>query len=328
MIEDYLKNGSEFFIIRRWQEELKKGGALQMWQNIVANGLIKKYSKNAWSGLFYQSGKYYLTKEEGEDIVKSPFPIGYAHSISEQQSISSRAYPKVVNVLFDEAITNKIYLVDEFVEFEKMLSTIFRFREKARIFMCGNTINRYCPYFAEMGLTNIKKMKQGDIDIYSYGNSKLKMLVYYCESLASVQPNAYLFAFNNPSLNMITTGVWQLDLYPHLPVKYNDKEIRYKCFFEFETEKFEAHIVKKPNGQFLYIFPKTTEFMLKEKDIIFSLQPKYEKNYVANLLRTNHPVGSLIRNFFRDKKVFYSDNQTGDTIKNYLNSCKSTQLMI
>ena len=37
--------------------------------------------------------------------------------------------------------------------FMNVLSTIIRDRENIKIFMLGNTVNKYCPYFDEMGLT-------------------------------------------------------------------------------------------------------------------------------------------------------------------------------
>ena len=45
--------------------------------------------------------------------------------------------------------------------------------------MLGNTVNRYCPYFKEMGLAHIKEMKPGDIDLYRYGDSELTVAVEY-----------------------------------------------------------------------------------------------------------------------------------------------------
>ena len=68
--------------------------------------------------------------------------------------------------------------------------------------------------FAEMGLTHIDKMKQGTIDVYTYGTSELTVAVEYCESMKGSKENNYYFAFNNPKLNMITSGAWELNLYP------------------------------------------------------------------------------------------------------------------
>ena len=59
------------------------------------------------------------------------------------------------NILFDEFITRSMYLPDEFVIFTNVLSTIIRDRNNVKIFMCGNTVNKYCPYYKEMGLNNV-----------------------------------------------------------------------------------------------------------------------------------------------------------------------------
>ncbi|MGC5276152.1 hypothetical protein ACPXAM_23725, partial [Escherichia coli] len=88
-------------------------------------------------------------------------------------------------------------------------------------YMLGNTVNKYCPYFAEMGLEHIPKMTQGTIDVYAYGNSDLTVAVEYCKSPDSKVKEAShkYFAFNNPKLEMITGGAWELNIYPHLPYK-------------------------------------------------------------------------------------------------------------
>ena len=58
-------------------------------------------------------------------------------------------------ILFDEFITKGMYLTDEFMAFMNTLSTIIRQRDNVKIFMCGNTVNKFNPYFEEMGLNDM-----------------------------------------------------------------------------------------------------------------------------------------------------------------------------
>ena len=67
--------------------------------------------------------------------------------------------------------------------FANVLSTIIRHRNDVKIFMLANTVNKYCPYFKEMGLKHITEMKQGSIDIYTYGSSDLRVAVEYGKPL-------------------------------------------------------------------------------------------------------------------------------------------------
>ncbi|MFV3037454.1 phage DNA encapsidation protein, partial [Klebsiella pneumoniae] len=94
----------------------------------------------------------------------------------------STSFPDIDLIIFDEFLTNRLYLNDEFILFMNTVSTIVRRREDVKIYMLGNTVNKYCPYFAEMGLEHIPKMTQGTIDVYAYGNSDLTVAVEYCKS--------------------------------------------------------------------------------------------------------------------------------------------------
>jgi hypothetical protein len=77
--------------------------------------------------------------------------------------------------------------------------------------MLANTVNRYCPYFKEMGLKDVEQMPQGEIYVYTYGNKDLTVAVEYCDPvLATNKVASKFFAFDNPQLEMITTGAWEL----------------------------------------------------------------------------------------------------------------------
>ena len=99
--------------------------------------------------------------------METPFAFGFA--ITSQEHDKSTSYPNVRTILYDEFLTRNAYIPDEFVLFCNVLSTVIRQRDDVKIFMLGNTVNKYCPYFKEMGLNNITKQKQGTIDIYKYG---------------------------------------------------------------------------------------------------------------------------------------------------------------
>src|SRR5699024_11620877 len=76
-------------------------------------------------------------------------------------------------------------LVNELVLFMNTVSTIVRRRTDVKIFMLGNTVNKYNPYFKEMGLNHANQMEQGTIDIYKYGKSPLTVAVERSEEHTS-----------------------------------------------------------------------------------------------------------------------------------------------
>ena len=70
----------------------------------------------------------------------------------------------MVNKMFlDEFIATQGYLMDEFILFTSLLSTIKRLRQNFKVFLCGNSINKFNPYFKEMGLVNCKNQKKNTI---------------------------------------------------------------------------------------------------------------------------------------------------------------------
>ena len=93
-------------------------------------------------------------------------------------------------------MTRQYYLQNEFVLFTNVLSTIIRHRNDVKILMLANTVNKYCPYFKEMGLKHITEMEQGDIDVYTYGTSSLRVAVEYCKPFAKGKASDVYFTFN------------------------------------------------------------------------------------------------------------------------------------
>src|SRR5690606_4040116 len=111
--------------------------------------------------------------------------------LSDTEHNKSISYPRVEIIFFDEFITKHLYLNDEFILFMNTISTIVRQRTNVTIYMCGNTVDKYCPYFKEMGLNHVHKMEQGTIDVYRYGNSKLTVAVEYCASTKRKKKNNF-----------------------------------------------------------------------------------------------------------------------------------------
>ena len=148
--------------------------------NAFGKNVIEEESGGEYNGVEYYAGKYYLTipTEDGKTVRSSKF-IAYGLSINSSEHYKSASFPDVGTVLFDEFIATKIYLQNEFILFCNLLSTIVRVRDDVTVYLCGNTINIYNPYFQEMGLYRVKKMVPGDIDVYEYGKSGLRVCVFY-----------------------------------------------------------------------------------------------------------------------------------------------------
>lgn len=325
-IEQYFKTGGQLAIVRRWNEDIKGRRASDIFTALNVNKEVEKISGGKYSGITYFAGKFYVCTydENGKPLYSLDNDcIAYAFSLSETEHNKSISYPKITTILFDEFLTKHVYLQDEFVLFMNTVSTIVRQRTNVKIFMCGNTVNKYCPYFDEMGLTHIKEMLQGSIDVYTYGESELKVAVEYCSSLQKQKKNNFYFAFNNPKLNMITSGAWELDIYPHLPVKYKPKQIVFIYFILFNGLTFQCEIIKDNDGElFTFIHEKTTELKNTDNDLIYTLEYCHKLNYNRNVYKPVTELQKRVLWFFQTDRVFYQNNSVGDSIHNYLKLCK------
>lgn len=334
-IKRYFKDGCELAYIRRNDVDMKGKNATTLFNNHVENGLIEKYSKGVWTDVFYSGRRWYFCRWEEDDkghrqMIKDDKPFCYGFVLSGMEHDKSTSYPRVRMIVFDEFLSRGYYLPDEFILFMNCLSTIARLRTDVEIYMLGNTVNKYCPYFAEMGLKNVKTMEQGTIDVYRYGESGLKVAVEYTSpTTGATGKGNVLFAFNNPKLQMITHGDWEIDIYPHLPYRYKTDDIIYTYFVEFDGEKLQCEIIrggededgKRIDAVITYIHQKTSEWKHPDKDVIFSPEISPLRNRYTRLTNPVDKRTQKILECFKRDKVFYQNNEVGEIMNNYLKWC-------
>lgn len=334
-IKEFFKNGSEIAYIRRNIEDLRGKRGRTLFDNLVSLGLIEKYSNGVWTDVYYYGLRWYFCRWVEDDnghktriTDEKPFCNGFALSGMEHDKSSS--YPRVRTIIFDEFLSRGVYLPDEFIIFMNTLSTIARLRTDVNIFMVGNTVNKYCPYFAEMGLKNVKTQKSGTIDLYKYGESELRVAVEYTSAnTGATGKGNVLFAFDNPKLQMITHGDWEIDIYPHIPYKYKKDDVIFTYFIEFDGELLQCEIIrggenedgKRVNATITYIHQKTTEIKNPDKDIIFSPEVDPRRNHYTKITKPIDKLSQKIAEWYKRDKVFFQSNEVGEIMNNYLKWC-------
>lgn len=323
-LNDYFKNGGTFAYVRRWKEDVTGARASSIFSALNSNEEVYKLSNGEFDLVYYRASKFYLANYDEDMKIKYSESnlLGYTFALSDSEHNKSISYPDVKTILFDEFLTKHTYLTDEFVLFMNTISTIVRQKTDVKIFMLGNTVNKYCPYFNEMGLTHIQEMEQGSIDLYQYGNSKLKVAVEYVESTKNKKPNNFYFAFNNPKLNMITSGAWELDIYPHLPMKYKPKDISFIYFIIFNNRIYQCEIIFLEDLTFTYIHDKTTPIKDEDNDLIYTLEHNPKINYNRSIWKPINSVQEKVLWYFKNGRVYYQDNNVGNAISNYLKESK------
>lgn len=328
-LKRFVETGEQFAYIRRWREDLRGKRAENLFSNHVANGAIEEITNGECNAIFYLSGKWYLAKYDAEKKKYYPqnTPFCYGFCLSEQEHEKSSSYPNVTTIIFDEFLTRRYYLPDEFMLFMNLLSTLIRQRDNVKVFMLGNTINKYCPYFSEMGLKQVSNMEQGTIDIYKFGQGGAVVAVEYCSTIVKQKASNKYFCFDNQNLQMITGGKWELAAYPHLPTKYTPKDVLFVYYIVFNEVILQGNIIQKGSENFTYIHMKTTPIKDDDNALIYSLEMNGKPNYKRKLLSTATYIEAQVTKYFATDKVFYQNNEVGEIVRNYLMTSARTNIV-
>lgn len=328
-LKRYLQTGEQMAYIRRWREDLRGKRADSLFANHVNNGLIEKLTGGKFNEVFYMSGKWWLSSYNPETKKRVPDdkPFCFGFCLSEQEHDKSSSFPEVTTIVFDEFLTRRYYLPDEFMLFMNVLSTIIRQRDNVKVFMLGNTVNKYCPYFAEMGLKQVGVMEQGTIDIYRFGEHGATVAVEYTAPVVKHKASNKYFCFDNQNLEMITGGKWELAVYPHLPVKYKPKDIQFIYFIVFGDVILQANVIQVEDQNFTYIHAKTTPIKDTDESLIYSLEMNGKPNYKRRLISTATELERRVAMYYATDKVFYQNNEIGEIVRNYIMTSQKNNIV-
>lgn len=318
-LERNSKTGEQFAYIRRYGEDIRKKNLSELFTSHIQNGEVsRKFSE--WSGITYASNKFYLTSASEDSRVQSTEPIGYAFDLNSMEHYKSIAFPKITTIIFDEFMSRSGYLPNEWVLFANTLSTIIRHRNNVKIILLGNTVNKYCPYFQEMGLTHIKDQQPGTVDVYNYSDTGLQVVCEYTPSSKKRGGKAsdVYFAFDNPELQMITSGSWEIAIYPHLNVKLRPKDTIASFFIDFNECLLHGEVICIESGYFVFIHGKTTPIKDESNDIVYTSVPDERWNYRMCLTKQTDKLSLFILKCLREHRIFYSTNEIGEVFRNYV----------
>lgn len=322
-ITDYFKNGHRMAYIRRFKEDLTPRNIGELLTPHMK--LIEKLSKGEWNSIKYYNREFrFCLRNEKNEIVKCDDTcIIKCFSLNTWESAKGADNGYFNTICFDEFLTRGFYLHDEFIIFTQLLSSIIRNRDGTIIYMLANTVNKFCPYFAEMGLYNVEKQKQGTIDVYRFGDSDLTVAVEYCaESGATKTINKY-FAFDNPRLQMVTSGAWEIDNYPHCPIEYETKNIVGHCFIRFNGNLIHGEIVNiydfitKTKHLFVFLYQQTKP--IENEKITALYTDEFDSNilHCQNISQQPTKIHKLFIDLIKTHNDFYNTNETGEIVRNW-----------
>ena len=308
---EYFKYGRKVGYVRRYDTDIKQKDV---------NGYLRDKNFTSWlqqagySGAVCWQGELWLTRLN-EDTGKNDRVelFGYAFAINTQEHYKSQHF-ECYNFLFEEYITKKLYLLNEYVEFCHLISTACR-SGNFRAILIGNTISRNCPYLREMGI-DIFKARMGKIyiqDLQQEDGSIIKSAFEY------VDPREKKTNFIGTARKSIVDGEFEADPQPHLYFNYNDAEEIYRCVYITDLKQafhvkyiIYEHTRTKRVERYVYVYPMDYEDVKYFAGDVFSNYPDYEEGYYyyAEKRRQRHIFALL-----KADRALFSDNLTGTEFK-------------
>lgn len=336
-IEDNTENLGMFAYVRRYDEEIKDKNIKELFSPQMEN--IEEYTEGQYNRITHFRGFFYYeywgtNPETGkyERLKKDPRPCGVAVALNtwernKGQDIGA-AYGGFKHIILDEAITGLTYLKDEFQKLKMVISSLCRTRvqQDTKIWLLANPLSKWCPYFAELGITK-NMLIENDDDRYfqiHYPDTDMKTIFVYLgvnPSEDQTQDKVYdaFFAFPNSSgkSKSITGGYWELDDSMHLPSDvYKNSTLRKEVYMYFGEEWIKGQIMRYDETGVYYIVWSPAK-KLKKGAYYFILHAVPDKYAIVGT-RTGHPYAELINKIARTGQVYYSDNTTADLYHGFI----------
>lgn len=312
ILNNAFKNDEKFIYLRRWNDDIK-----QLFVNAYFEDMpISKITKRKFNHVKAINGNIYFTKES-EGKIKERKLIGRYCALNLNERYKSQAFVGYTGIVYEEFITNKLYINDEPSLLQQFVSTVFRVN-KGTVYLVGNTLSRVCPYFSEWCLENVLKQKQGTIDIYNFTHKNKQgeevvtsIAVEYCES-ANHDSGMYF----GQSAQQIINGQWETKEYPKLPRKEFEYDKVYEILIEYQSFKFVLELLCEPRngGLICYVYPYT-----KKRKIYRIITDEFSDlpNKTPMLNKDIRPE-VLISQCLRLNKICFSDNLTGSDFNKVL----------
>lgn len=325
-----LKNPtSKSAYIRRYDENIrpKHLAPKDPKDGLITSHNIEYYTNGEYNYIKYISNVFYFAHRNIDGVIDKidDYPFLYVFSINTWEGDKGIDRGFFDYIILDEFISKNGYLQDEVVNFLNVVSSLVRTRTGTKIIMLANTINKYCPYFKELGLTNAKRMRQGTVEIYNYNNDKTTVAIEYLDSVEKTNYNKKIvnnkyFKFDNPKLRMITGGEWEESEYPLIPKglsKCKEMERLDFAFLDFDDDYLRIELWSG-YYQFEYcefITLTVCDDIRYADKIVISDKIKPSIRYWNRFDGDNKVLKYIRRCMLRDK-VFYQNNAVGEIFSN------------
>ena len=230
-------------------------------------------------------------------------------------------------IIFDEFMTDR-ELQDEYNSLKNMLSTLLRNRDSAIIVMLANSFNPFSVYFDELCVNDIvQSMGRGDTRTAKFEDTQI--LLHYCsQSSVTSKVNSKFFGFDKGKIKtqMIETGNWQIDDYPHCTLPYIHKStddggnIIAFMYLAFRS-KFMVFKIVYVDRIPLFIHAHFTKEIPNNARFIFTpLSDIYSDNIyhsLRNFTARNPKLGGLFEKCLSAGRIYFNTNMEGEFFKTW-----------
>lgn len=277
-IRDYKDHGRRFIYTRRLAESITKKNIAELLDPFMVNPYVKTpLIEELWgegAKIRYNVGKFEVIKPDDPDFEKEI--IGYVESLSTTGTWKSKYSDaqNIYNFILDEFLPLKSEraLPEEINSFEQATSSVFRSHaENCKVFLIGNTVSVYSPYFTNFGINTFSMNQQGkiyNIELPNEVGEPTKVAFQWTPSNTKISKQTSKFMRSSK----IAMGEYEIDPVAEIPHTDNERAhetllctffdnvmginlgifLRRAVWYSFEVDNYRT--VQKPNvREFLVI---------------------------------------------------------------------------
>jgi len=322
----YWCDGVQIQYIRQFDDMLTPSKLNSLFNVILDCKYIEKLTDGLYNSVKYWRRCWYLVHINENQEIDAEDEKPFMHCLGVNKESSYRSTYNAPNgdfIIFDEFMrADKMYLPDEFILLNNVLSTIIRKRTTAQIFMLGNMVDISNPYLLEMGILDIvRKMSRGDFKKIDADGTIICIKSIKLENIndnKKIKLQKY-FPWLNAKMAGITGsgGKWAIKIYPHAP--HDDFKIIDRATIEIDDGLICRELRLYKNGFYVMFYPISD---ILENRVLYTTDTEKPftilRRYGLGYTKTDKFIYTLIKM----KRWYFSDNVIGDRVETYIKNIK------
>ena len=307
----YENHDKKFCYLRRYKEDTKSKYVNSYFKNVPGFD-VPKITRGEWQGIIVRGLELFFFKKEEDKTILSDYNIGYVTCLADQEHDKSMNFPDVDAILFEEFITKKPYLTDEFSVMFDVVSSIARSHDVC-VYLVGNTISLMCPYFQEFNLTRIRTQKIDTIDIYKYDETTIA-----CWLTAPLNDDSDVIGQGNRMFfgtraRMINAGEWERREHRKPEKRGSEYLTIYQMVLNYNQALFLMEFRRTNEGGHVWHVSRKTTPIRPGTRVISNEHIEDEKTTIGFIPLSHNE--SVIFNYIKNGKITFSDDLTGTEFK-------------